>query len=418
MSAKHYSTSAKGIGGQIKRRYADFIVEEKTLEGKKCEVKRFASDEEIQRDKCEIAIPENSEGKEHLHLELEKINKDLNFIIRDLTRYLRCSKKRIGYAGLKDKRAVTCQKISIFDPDVGKLKVFGRSGIELRNLEWADDRINIGNLQGNYFTITIRDLSLEKQQLETEIKKCFSEMGNGIANYFGEQRFGGIRQITHLVGREFINGNFKNGVMLYLTSTCPEEHEEIRTARLNLAKTNDFSQATKEFPKEQRYERSMIHHLCKYPNDYVGAFGKLPKAIRYLFTHAYQSYLYNKIIDKRIEKYGELKEIKGDVLSNGIPTVPLIGFETELSGKEAGEIEKLILDEEGMSPDDFKIKQMPEISSKGNKREIILYPEELKLIEIAEDEFYTGKLKAKISFYLSKGNYATVVLRELMKNPA
>ena len=179
MSAKHYSTSAKGIGGQIKRRYSDFIVEEKTLEGKKCEVKRFANDDEFRKDKCEISVPENPNKEEHLHLEIEKINKDLNFIIRDLTRYLRCSKKRIGYAGLKDKRAVTCQRISIFDPDVEKLKVFGRSGIELRNLEWADDRLNLGNVQGHYFTSTIRDISLGKEDVQCEIVKCFKEWAKG-----------------------------------------------------------------------------------------------------------------------------------------------------------------------------------------------------------------------------------------------
>ena len=58
---------------------------------------------------------------------------------------------------------------------------------------------------------------------------------------------------------------------------------------------------------------------------------------------------------------------------------------------------------------------MREMSSKGTRKEIVLFPKDLKLEEISEDEFNEGKLKARISFYLSKGNYATTVLKELMK---
>lgn len=419
MVANYYTTSTEGIGGQIKRRYADFIVEEVTPEGKICKVERFADAEAFSKEKEALKVPENPEKKEHLHLELEKINKDLNFVIRDLTRYLQCSKKRVGYAGLKDKRAVTCQRISLFEPDAGRLEEFGKRGIALRNPSWENDRINIGDLKGNFFTITIRDIEMKGEKIENLLKECFNEMEkNGIANYYGEQRFGGVRGLTAVVGKEFLKGDFEKGVMIYLTSTCAEEREDLRNARIELSKTNDFSEASKKFPNENRYERAMIHHLCKYPKDYVGAFGKLPKAIRYLFTHAYQSHLFNKVIDKRIEKGLGLGKIEGDIMGNRAPTAPLFGFESVLSGGKAGEIEEEVLGEEQISLESFHVKKMPEISSKGERREIILFPENLKILEIGADEFFEGKTKAKISFYLPKGNYATIVLREIMKVPA
>ena len=59
---------------------------------------------------------------------------------------------------------------------------------------------------------------------------------------------------------------------------------------------------------------------------------------------------------------------------------------------------------------------MAEISSKGARKSIVLKPEKMKLVSIEEDEFFPGKKAVKISFTLPKGDYATTVLRELMKS--
>ena len=420
---KHFTTSTPGIGGQIKRRYTDFMVEEIRPGGRVCSVERFAGAKDAETfeaaaaERHALEIPENTDPKEfdQLHLDMEKINKDVNFAVRKIARFMQCSKKRVGYAGMKDKRAVTCQRISLFDPDLERLKVFHGMGMELRNPEWSSEKIGLGNLKGNKFTITVRDISLEEKELRGRIENCFSEMKNGIANYFGEQRFGGNRMVTHRVGKEFVKGNPKDAVMLYLTATFAGEEEDIKNARINLSKTMDFSTASKEFPVKYRYERAIIHHLCKFPNDFAGGFRKLPRALCYLFTHAYQSYLFNKIIDARIEAGIGIGKNKGDVLEDGVPTAVLYGFESSLASGEPGKIEKEVLESEGLGLGDFKVKEMPELSSRGSRKVIVLVPQELELQGVEEDEFYEGKLAAKISFSLSKGNYATTVLRELMK---
>ncbi len=413
MPETFYSTGCSGIGGQMKRRYADFIVEEITKEGRTCKVEHFGG--EFPEGK-EMEVPPNPKDKEQLQLDMEKINKDLNFCVSKLSRFIQCSRKRFGYAGMKDKRAVTCQRISIYRPDVTRLGKFRSMGIRLRNPEWSDERIEIGNLKGNKFTIKIRDIGLEEKEIKKRLKACFGEIKkNGIANFFGEQRFGGIRKITHLVGREFIKGNPEGAIMLYLTATAPQEDEELKKARAELAKTYDFSQASKAFPVKYRYERALIHHLCRYPKDYVGAFRALPKALRYLFTHAYQSHIFNKVIEKRIENGWGLKKVEGDILLDGKSAAPLFGFETELAKGEAGRVEKEALEAEGIELTQFKVKEMPELSSKGTRREIVLNPTSLKLEETGKDEFFPERKFAKISFELPKGCYATTVLREIMK---
>ncbi len=346
---------------------------------------------------------------------MEKFNYDQNNAIRIISRGLMVSNKRLGFAGMKDKRAITVQKISLWNPDIEKVKNFRSRYIDLRDAQWSNKRIELGDLQGNAFEIAIRGIDAQKKDLEKTIKECFKQMKNGIPNFFGNQRFGGIRQITHLVGKEFMKADFEKGVMLYLTATNDKEEQQVRTARQNLAQTKDFSAASNEFPAKYRFERSMIHHLCKYPKDFVGAFGKLPRHLRYMFVHAVQSHIFNRIIEERLKQGFGLKKIDGDTIQENEVLIPLFGFESSISSGKAGEIEQKILHEENITLNEFRVKQMSEISSKGSAKKMVLLTKNLKLVKIDKDEENEGKLKAVVSFKLDKGNYATTVLQEIMK---
>lgn len=434
-----FFTKTPGIGGRIKKRISDFLVKEITPEGETLQIKAFA--EERQKIVTEKNWPQNN-GKEQLSLTMEKFNLDLNDAVRTVSRGLGVSGKRIGYAGMKDKRAISVQKISIWRPDYEKIKAFNSRFVDLRDAEWSDTRIELGDLWGNEFEITVREIELDEKETEKRIIDCFEEMKKGIPNYFGLQRFGGIRAITHLVGKELLKGNIESAVMLYLTATAPEEDEETKNARQELSSTRDFSLASKKFPNRLRYERAIIHHLCKYPKDFAGAFSKLPKKLRIMFTHAYQSHLFNKIINKRITEGLGLKPSEGDILEDGIPTAPLVGFETTFAGGKAGEIEQQVLEEEEMELSEFKLKKLSELSSKGTRKPIALFPQQMELLKVTDDELNKGlcglspadslsrerlgenneskqakefMAKAIVSFKLTKGNYATTVIREIMK---
>jgi tRNA pseudouridine13 synthase len=167
---------------------------------------------------------------------------------------------------------------------------------------------------------------------------------------------------------------------------------------------------------ECRFERSLIHHLCKYPKDFAGAWRKMPKNLRFMFTHAFQSFLFNQVIEERLKQGFGLEAVECDILEDNLPTGPLYGFESKLASGKPGEIEKKVLAKEGFGLSDFKIKVIPELSSKGMRKKIVLFPQDLKLLGIAPDEFNEGKLKATVSFALEKGAYATVVLKELTKS--
>ena len=414
---KMYVTKTKPLIARARQRYSDFIVEEVYLEDgceKKCNVNWFTMDFS-KRDLSQLDVPEKT--TDHLVLEVEKINTDTNHAVALIARGLGVSKTRVGYGGMKDKRGITSQRISLFDPSIEKIKRFGVKGLKIKNAHWGE-RLELGDLQGNDFTIILRDISETDEEIKKIIDDFIAQSKFGLPNLFGSQRFGGKRDITHKVGKLLMQGSHEEAVMLYLTKTFEDEKVELKNARVNLAKTKDYARALKEFPHDARSELAMLNHLVKKPNDYAGAFVCIPKKTRYLFVHAYQSYIFNKIIEKRIAKYGAkgIGKIDGDILNDeGIPLVILPGFESEYATGEAGEIEKETMKEEEITLDFFRVAGLSELSSKGHRKEISIVPKNFKFIEIFPDEFNEGKKAAKISFYLSKGNYATVILQELIK---
>ena len=95
--------------------------------------------------------------------------------------------------------------------------------------------------------------------------------------------------------------------------------------------------------------------------------------------------------------------------------IPLIGFKQPKSLGVQGEIEKQILEEEGISPESFKIPAMPEITARGELRTAITPLKNFSLNETPEDSANSSKHKTEVSFTLHRGSYATIVLREIMK---
>jgi len=409
-----FFTTTPPLKGIVKMRYSDFVVEEVTSEGV-CEVKRYNKKME-ERNFEKMKVPPNENNKENLILDMEKINQDTIGALAVIARGMNLSKKRIGYGGLKDKRAITAQRISLFDPDISRVERFGVKGIELRNPRWGD-RIELGDLNGNQFTITIRNITKTNEEIENVVQQFVSEISFGIPNLYGNQRFGGKRMVTHKVGKLLLQQKFEEAVMLYLTETYEEEKTDMKNARINLARTRDFAKALREFPLEARSEKAMLNHLVKNPNDYANAFSTLPKKVRYLFTHAYQSHLFNKMIEERIKKLGRkaFEKQEGDLLDDGEVSAMLAGYESTYAGGIQGEIERKIMQEEGMDFSNFKVEGIAEISSQGMRKTIVLKPQNFQITKIEEDEFNPGTKAVTFSFYLTKGNYATTVLRELLK---
>lgn len=380
-----YKSKTDGIGGRIKQTPEDFIVEEITPEGRILEV--------------DIASEGDAGGKkEYLHFTLQKYNWDTMRAVKMISNRLHVSRKRFGFAGTKDRRALTTQRVSVWNTTVEDLERVRIKDIILKDPKYQDERITLGDLWGNRFTIVIRDLELGEDALRERINSTLKELGGRIPNFFGVQRFGTIRPVTHLVGRAILDRDFRKAVMTYLSDVNEAEGEETRDARKFLSETGDFKEALKTFPKHLGYESAMLNHLIKTPTDYIGALRKLPKKLRWMFVHAYQAYIFNKALSQYIQE---------DI---AVEKLPLVGFESDLD-----EISSRILEEENIKREAFKVGEMPELSSEGMWRDCFL-DTNLEVLDFGLDELNEGKKKMTIRFPLSKGNYATSVLREVMKN--
>jgi tRNA pseudouridine13 synthase len=410
-----YLTSTPGLLGELKKRIADFCVEEILPNGEVCRIEQLDKDPP---QRVPITIPENPNPRkfDQLHIWMEKFNTETTFAIRNLSRGTGGSIKRIGYAGLKDKRGITCQRISLWQPNVEKLKGFMVKGMALHHATWSAQRIDLGDLRGNRFTITIRNIALSPEEIQQRMETFHGQIMHGVPNYYGEQRFGGFRNITHRVGKLLLQNKIEEGIMLYLTSPSEGEEDFARAAREHLAATRDFDAALREYPLNCHFERAMIAHLQVDPKDFLGAFRRLPPKTRYLFTHAYQSDLFNQIIAERLRRK-LMYPIEGDILEGNIPTGPLVGSKTIRAKGLAGEIESAVLEKEKLSPELFWHAEIPELSSFGARKPMLLRIHDFQWNEIGEDTFNPGKQKVVVKFWLDKGVYATSALRELLKTP-
>ena len=382
-----YKTQTNGIGGRIKQNIEDFIVEEITPEG-------------IVLEAGKQSVKNLSEKPGlFVHCTLEKKNWDTMRAVKEIARRLGTSQKRVGYAGTKDKKAITTQRISIERVSIEDLKNISIKDITLRDFNYADDNIGLGCLVGNRFTIMIRSVALDDGEIKTMVDEISQSLASGFPNFFGVQRFGTTRPITHLVGREILRGDFEEAVLIYLAKVFEGENNESLEARRILSETKDFKDALKRFPKHLNYEVSMLNHLASNPEDYRGALRILPDGLKKMFVHAYQSYIFNKSLSKYIER---------DLV---VERLPLAGFESQLD-----EFTEKILAEEGVSMEDFRVKGFSQLGSKGELRDCFECMQDFKLAGIDKDELNEGKNKVALTFSLRPGVYATTLLREYMKN--
>ena len=354
----------------IKQTPQDFIVEEIAPDGKVIEVGK--------------GYPFSGGKGEHLVFVMEKANWDTVGAIREIARRLHCSEKRLGFTGTKDRRAVTAQRCSAWHVSKEELESVKIKDITLKPL-CRGGRISLGDLWGNRFTITVRDFHGK------------GEMPKRIPNFFGPQRFGELRPITHLVGKAIVNGQFHDAVDTYLFSTAPSDPDKEVRERYR----GDYTKALAEFPHHLKYERSILGHLAKSPNDYVGALRALPRKLLVMFVHAYQSQLFNEVLRRRLEI--GLDPIRGDILEDDVPTGPLFGTKCPLAEGKQGEIERTVLEEDWLELKDFRIHGMPDLTAEGMRRKLWADVYGFEVLEKGGDW-------VKIRFSLPKGCYATTAL--------
>ena len=436
-----YATKSPGIGGRLRVVPEDFIVEEISRDGLRVRTSLTLKPGE------EVGLKGSEEG-DYTWFILEKRNLDTITAIKIIAKSLGLSYNTFSAAGLKDSRAVTAQLVSAFRVDPNSLLGFrDRYGnIKIRRCVRMPFRIAPGMLYGNHFIITVRQVELGECEVRHRVEAIAAEIGeSGIPAFYGYQRFGTIRPNTHIIGKYILQGRFEDAVMELVARSYPGEAPHVAELRDYVRETRDYKSALKKFPRALSHERIVLKHLSVREGDYIGALRKLPLSVRRLFVGAYQAYLFNKCLSRRIRRglplnqavVGDLvavmtsdgslgsvvvaNESNVDLLNEGIARGEMIlvlnvfGYGTVIQEGPQGDIEREVLREEGVSLELFRSVHMPEVATRGTYRRACFKPEGLEIRGPAADELSPGSLKVTFEFTLAKGLYATMVLREFMK---
>lgn len=430
-----FVTKTRGIGGVIRQMPEDFTVEEVLVDGSKAEL--------------EPKLPRQITGEgRYLICLLVKRNWDTLLAARKIAKQLGISERRVRIAGIKDKKALTAQHISIENIKLKQLRRIRVDDIHVYPLRYSPNMIFPHMSFGNTFHITIRNISHSNAVVQERISDMVNELRvlGGIPKFFGHQRFGTIRPITHLVGKALAHDDLERAALLFLAESSPYEHPQSREARQRLQETRDFKEVINVFPRWLLYERLMLAHLVKHPKNFVGAFRRLPRRLCRLFLQAYQSYIFNRFLSQRLLRKIPINEPQiGDYVvktdSHGLPirsyikathekiedlrkkvkkgemyvAIPLIGFKQTSSEGLQGEIEHSILESEKITQANFYVSSAPEMSAAGELRATMTPIINLNADNPVKDESNLRKKELRISFTLHRGCYATIVLREFMK---
>jgi tRNA pseudouridine13 synthase len=401
-----YITTDRGVGGAIKRRAEDFLVDE-------------------------IPLYEPEGRGEHLYVCVQKTNTSHNEMISVVRRHFGVESNAIGFAGMKDKVGVTRQTLSIHLPGVEVPdKPIDHRRIAILWSARHGNKLRLGHLAGNRFSIRIRDVDPMRAPAAGRILRQMERFG--VPNYFGAQRFG-YRGNNHVLGAYVLLGQWRDACTFLLGTAA--KFPEYQRPKRELYDAGRYEEAQADWTTADRTEHIVAKKLARgyRPRDAVLAVGQT--ALEF-WTSSLQSAIFNRVLDQRIRSGRFATLVEGDVackhdnramfpvtaeeIASGelparleameiSPTGPLWGGGMMLAGGDIAEVEREALAAAGFSVDQFlAFKRCPP----GQRRPLSV-PLKNTLIESGLDEY--GEF-IRVAFDLPRGSYATVVLREIMKS--
>ncbi len=327
----------------------------------------------------ELPLYEFSGEGEHLILCVRKKNLTTNEMIGHIARYLGIKNKEIGYAGLKDKHAMTKQYISLHKKYEEAMDAFEFENIKIVSKAYHNNKIRIGHLQGNRFYIKVKKVNPTSAVKIDEALKNISKFG--MPNYFGYQRFGNDGN-NHILGEKIAKGEARerNPRVKQLLINAYQSHK----FNLWLSRRLEINSLVNSFePKE-------IETLLNMPNDEVQKMKAQKHPFKLITGDIMEHYPHGRLF----EYEGAPEDLERFNTRNITVTGLLCGKKARVASGAARNIEKEFDDE---------------INEDGARRYAWIYPTEI------EGRFNQVEAQYEMNFTLPKGSYATVLIEEIAK---
>lgn len=269
---------ASSIAGTIKNRPSDFVVDE-------------------------IPLYESCGDGEHLYIGVQKTNVSHEELIRSIAREYGVKRGAIGYAGRKDLHAVTSQVLSVHHPSLTPVIPHHIGHIEIKWCSRHSNKLRLGHLLGNRFTIRIRDVDHVHVPLIQQRLQQLSKLG--LPNAFGPQRFGILRN-NHKLGLALVMEDWDQLIEQLLMGE--DVHHKY-------AKEGDYQRAFDAWSFGQPSERNVLELLAKGKSPRQACM-RISKSMQKLWVNALQSKLFNAGLAIRIKKGTWDKLLLGDLAWN------------------------------------------------------------------------------------------------------
>jgi len=376
-----FSTDFNGIGGKIRVESEDFQVTE------------------IISKRSQKSINEQ-DGYAVYKLKKKKI--DTNHALSSIFR-----KKgiRLKSLGLKDASAITEQFVC--SGNKGKvLENFSTEKYSLEKIGFVKKPLTKKDMVGNHFKIKISDCS-DGLSTFTEYEK--------ILNFYGYQRFGSKRPVTHLIGKAILQRDFSKAVELILSFTSTYDSKENTEIREKLSDPQNYEKYFDQVPFQMDIERIVLNEMIEH-GDSLRAIRAIHLSLRRFYISAYQSFIFNQSLSsayldgenlfeaQQSDVCFDFKGIIGKYVKglDQYLALPFVGYSYYKKTRFDYHISK-ILEQEEITPKDFFIKEMQEVSSEGGFRQAAIHCSDYS----SHDNM--------VEFSLSRGSFATILLREIMK---
>ena len=333
-------------------------------------------------------------------------------------------RRRVSYGGLKDRHALTIQHLSIFR---GPERNLTHQRLTMTYLGKTAEPFTAASIRANRFRLTLR--AFTPPQLSAALKALEEVQADGLANYFDDQRFGSVGPKGEFMARPLLAGQFEEALRKALMTPYEFDRGPQKKEKAVLREHwHDWPRCKELLPRG--HARSLVDYLVHHPDDFKGALARLRPDLRGLYLSAYQSHLWNRMLARWLETHVEPSYLisvplrLGNVpMPRGLPpplqeefarvTLPLPSARIELDAADPRQqVFVEILKEEGLEPQQFKLKGFKEMFFSRGERAAHFMPAGLRH-ETADDDLNHGQHKLILAFDLPRGSYATLLVKRI-----